>query len=333
MNRKSLNKADYFMVIGLIFDIATMSTIVTLSPWYRHIWDIPACWFNTRYMKIVYAEVMLVGPALFFPKVSIFLLYLQIFGINRMIRIGAKVGIVGAFLAYFPPTLVLSYYDAPHIGQTWESLMASDLPERGIPGGIAIGALSVLVDLFVFILPISPLMKLKMPLSRRIQLVALFGTALMGLVASVVCMVFRIKLLGLDDSTWQSGKVAIPILIENNVAIIVGSMPAFASFLRAYGPDLSFFKSLRTRLLRGNSKGDLSFGSTQPLPQKPREFDSSPPSKDGPYYELSEPGFLESQVTTAHDTENKAKHGHDGIYRSVELTQKQDSLYSSERLV
>lgn len=122
---------------------------------------------------------MLVGPALFFPKVSIFLLYLQIFGINRMIRIGAKVGIVGAFLAYFPPTLVLSYYDAPHIGQTWESLMASDLPERGIPGGIAIGALSVLVDLFVFILPISPLMKLKMPLSRRIQLVALFGTALM----------------------------------------------------------------------------------------------------------------------------------------------------------
>lgn len=117
------------------------------------------------------------------------------------------------------------------------------------------------------------------------------------------------------------------------MAIIVGSMPAFASFLRAYGPDLSFFKSLRTRLLRGNSKGDLSFGSTQPLPQKPREFDSSPPSKDGPYYELSEPGFLESQVTTAHDTENKAKHGHDGIYRSVELTQKQDSLYSSERLV
>jgi hypothetical protein len=122
---------------------------------------------------------MLVGPALFFPKVSIFLFYLQLFGINRMVRIGAKVGIVGAFLAYFPATLVLSYYDAPHIGQTWESLLTSDLPGRGIPGGIAIGCLSAIVDLYVFILPISPLLKLKMPLSRRIQLVALFSTALM----------------------------------------------------------------------------------------------------------------------------------------------------------
>lgn len=333
VNRKSWNKADYFMVIGLIFDIATMSVIVTLSPWYRHIWDIPACWFNTRYMKLVYAEVMLVGPALFFPKVSIFLFYLQLFGINRTVRLGAKIGIVGAFLAYFPATLVLSYYDAPHIGQTWESLLTSDLPIEGIPGGISIGCLSVVVDLYVFILPISPLLKLKMPLSKRIQLVALFSTALMGLVASVVCMVFRIKLLGLNDSAWQSGKVAIPILIENNVAIIVGSMPAFASFLRNYGPDLSFFRSLRSRLMGGSSKGASSFGSSRPLPPKPSDFDSSPPSKEGPYYELSDAGFLESQITATQDIQNGVKPGNDGIYRSVELMQSQEPQVPSDRLV
>ncbi|KAL2291454.1 hypothetical protein FJTKL_12851 [Diaporthe vaccinii] len=231
---------------------------------------------------------MIVGPALFFPKVSIFLFYLQIFGINRTVRVGANVGIVVAFLAYFPATLVLSYFDAPHIGQTWEELLTSDMPGKGIPGGIAIGCLSVLVDLYVFILPISPLLKLKMPLTKRLQLVALFGTALMGLVASVVCMVFRIKLLGLSDSTWQGGKVAIPILIENNVAIIVGSMPAFASFLRQYVPELSFIKSLKSKLLRDSSKGSSGFDSNQPLPQKFRNTGSSVPSKEGPYYELSE---------------------------------------------
>lgn len=130
-------------------------------------------------MQLLYAEDMIVGPALFFPKVSIFLFYLQIFGIEKSVRIGAKVGIVIAFLAYFPTTLILSYFDAPHMGETWEELITSGMPEKGIPGGITIGCLSVLVDIYVFVLPIAPLMKLKMPLSKRIQLVALFGTALM----------------------------------------------------------------------------------------------------------------------------------------------------------
>lgn len=122
---------------------------------------------------------MIVGPALFFPKVSIFLLYIQIFRINTFVRRGAKIGIVVAFLAYFPPTLILSYFDAPHAGQTWEYLLVSGMPEKGIPGGITIGCLSVLVDIYVFVLPIPPLLKLNMPLSKRIQLMVLFGTALM----------------------------------------------------------------------------------------------------------------------------------------------------------
>lgn len=122
---------------------------------------------------------MIVGPALFFPKASIFLFYLQIFSINKTIRIGAKVGIVLALIAYFVPTLVLSYFDAPHAGQTWNDLLINGMPEKGIPGGVTVGCLSVLVDIYVFVLPMPTLFRLKMAFSKRVQLVALFGTAFM----------------------------------------------------------------------------------------------------------------------------------------------------------
>lgn len=94
-------------------------------------------------------------------------------------RIGAKLGIVFAFLAYFAPTMTLAYFDAPHVGETWEELLVSGRGLKGVPGGVALGAASILVDLYIFFLPLPNLVKLSLPLAKRIQLIALFATALM----------------------------------------------------------------------------------------------------------------------------------------------------------
>lgn len=87
------------------------------------------------------------GPALFFPKVAIFLFYLQIFSVRKPVRIGSKIGLVLAFMAYFPPSLALSYFHAPHIGQSWDDLLTSEMPQNGVPGGVTIGVTSVIVDI------------------------------------------------------------------------------------------------------------------------------------------------------------------------------------------
>lgn len=93
------------------------------------------------------------------------------------VRIGSKIGLVLAFLAYFPASFTLIYYDAPHIGQTWEDVITSGYPEKGIPGGIAVGVASVIVDVYVFILPLPTIFSLNMARSKKIQLIALFTTA------------------------------------------------------------------------------------------------------------------------------------------------------------
>ncbi|KAF2120952.1 hypothetical protein BDV96DRAFT_595344 [Lophiotrema nucula] len=161
--------------------------------------------------------------------------YMKLFSTVRTVKIASIVGMVMAFMAYFPASLVLSYYDAPHVGQSWDELVTNGMTQKGVPGGITIGVASVIVDIYIFVLPLPTLARLNMPLAKRIQVMTLFATAFLGVAASVACIAYRIKLIWPTDATWQAGVVAIPIIIENNVAIIVGSLPSFASFMR--NPD------------------------------------------------------------------------------------------------
>jgi len=120
---------------------------------------------------------IMTGPALFFPKCAIFLFYIQLFGTVRSVKIASYVGIVMAFFAYFPASLVLSYYNAPHVGQSWDDMVMNGMTHKGIPGGITIGVASVIVDIYIFVLPLPTLVGLKMPMGKRIQVISLFATA------------------------------------------------------------------------------------------------------------------------------------------------------------
>jgi hypothetical protein len=120
---------------------------------------------------------LLTGPALFFPKAAIFLFYIQIFSSIKNMRVASYVGIFMAFMAYFPGSLVLSYYNAPHVGQSWDELLINGMTHKGIPGVITIGVASVVVDIYIFVLPLRTLAALNMPLAKRIQVISTFATA------------------------------------------------------------------------------------------------------------------------------------------------------------
>ncbi|ORY06676.1 hypothetical protein BCR34DRAFT_571221 [Clohesyomyces aquaticus] len=331
VNRKSLKLPDWMMVVGFIFDVAVMGTQLALSRKYRHIWDTPICHLSGGFMKMTYVVDLITGPALFFPKAAIFLFYIQIFSTVRRVRIASIVGIVIAFFAYFPASLVLSYYDAPHVGQSWDELVANGMTHKGIPGGITVGVASAIVDIYVFVLPLPTLAGLHMPLAKRIQVISLFATAFLGVAASVVCMAYRIKLLRLTDPTWQAGVVAIPIIIENNVAIIVGSLPAFASFMRKYVTETSVYRTLRSRLF--SSQLDTKDGwqqqdSIQTIGSSGKQ------RKRLPYYELSDISTVKSHITVPGEPDAAAENKHqDGIVCTVGLTQQEAKVRSAAQLV
>ncbi|CAJ2508297.1 Uu.00g094830.m01.CDS01 [Anthostomella pinea] len=265
VNRHSFKLADYFVAVGLILDLVFTGVLLA---------------------------GLVSGPALFFPKAAIFLFYLQLFSVNKSVRIGSKIGLVMAFLAYFPPSLVLCYFNAPHMGQSWDDLLISGMPEKGLPVGDTVGVA--------------------------------------GVVASVISLAYRIKLLGLGDS---AGGVAIAIIVENNVAIIVGSLPAFANFLRLHVSETAFYKSLRSRLGSG-SKGQISDFKQKDSWQKRTLRTFGSPQKHHPrYHELSDSVIHMSQVTVPEEAFVPRRESDQGIYRTVGFSQEEHTRQSWERLV
>ncbi|KAF2637149.1 hypothetical protein P280DRAFT_530828 [Massarina eburnea CBS 473.64] len=339
VNRKTLRMSDWMMVVGFIFDIGVMGTQLSVSSKYRHIWDTPLCHLTGSYLKasptrsIIFVVDISTGPALFFPKAAIFLFYVDIFSVIQGVRIAFIIGIIVAFMAYFPASLVLSYWDAPHVGQSWDELVTSDMMHQGIPGGITIGVASVMVDIYIFVLPIPTLVGLNLPLGKRIQVVSLFATAFLGVVASVLCMAYRIKLLHMTDGTWQAGVAAIPIIIENNVAIIVGSLPAFANFIRKYIGQSSIYKSLRSKLFSSSLGASTEDGRQQDNVET-IGGGSGKRGKKPACFKLGDGTELEWKISVPGETYNpgEGRYG-EGIVKTVGIEPWESASESMERLV
>lgn len=146
---------------------------------YRHQWNIPVCWFTPSYFKTLFVQECFFAPVYFTSKTAIFLLYRQLFGIKRWMRISVNIGILITFILYFLNIPLAAVYSAPRVGDPWSSILTSNGPEKMITWGIVMAAVSTLLDLYIFFLPIPNIVSLQMPFERRIQLVGVFATAFM----------------------------------------------------------------------------------------------------------------------------------------------------------
>lgn len=96
---------------------------------------------------------------------------------KNSMRIAIYVGLVVTFLTYFPYIPVTVRYISPASGKSWADL--DEEPAKAIYWGIVSGSLAVALDIYIFVLPLPTLATLNMSLKRRVQLIAVFATALM----------------------------------------------------------------------------------------------------------------------------------------------------------
>lgn len=120
---------------------------------------------------------MVLLPGLFCSKVSLLLLLLQIFDVNGRVRFAVWVGIAATFVTYFPGIPIEAYYQTPSQGQSWEDLMVSGKPNHAIYWGLVQSALGIILDFYMFILPLPTVLRLHMPFRRRVHLALVFSTA------------------------------------------------------------------------------------------------------------------------------------------------------------
>ena len=128
-------------------------------------------------LQLNFVGEMLPGPSMFFAKISLLLLYLRIFGLKNWVRFTIYFGLLFAFCLYWGNMAILSYYCTPGPGKKWDMQELGGSREE-VPKILApvTGALNLLLDLFIFILPIPVIMGLQMNAQKKVAVLTVFLT-------------------------------------------------------------------------------------------------------------------------------------------------------------
>ncbi|MCJ1468388.1 hypothetical protein MMC07_007016 [Pseudocyphellaria aurata] len=98
--------------------------------------------------------------------------------------------------------------------------------------------------------------KTHLPFEKKLGISVLFTTGVIVVIASVVGIVYRVRLTFGRDITWNQGAFDAISIVEINTAIICSSMPACASFFKYLSAKSTLFASVRATLGRSKPSGD-----------------------------------------------------------------------------
>ena len=120
---------------------------------------------------------MILGPSNFLGKCCLLLLYRRIFAPSKSFQVKVYIVMAFAFLISLVILPMQSIFCTPAPGDTWAipNPNCSKSHHYGVMRGIA----NIIVDLAIFILPIPAVLRLNLPLGRRIGILSIFMTGFM----------------------------------------------------------------------------------------------------------------------------------------------------------
>ena len=170
---------DYVCIVALLAT-ATHSAlhlyVVGRNQGGRHIWDIPAIKITPQVGHNLLAGSLSYGPAIYFVKLSALLLIHHIFGVNKTLRYFIYGGII--FLSAFCLFNIAVFSVAEALCVTAANLTTPYCAHLWI-SSIIQGVLNTLTDIYVLVLPISMILRLRLPKKRKIGICLTFLTGLL----------------------------------------------------------------------------------------------------------------------------------------------------------
>ena len=122
---------------------------------------------------------MLYSPTILMAKLSLLALYLHIFRPNPTLRYCIYFGMVFLALFYTSTFTAYGYLSIPRRGQSQLQAILSVNTAKDIPLGIIQGAVNVVSDFCILIIPIPGVLKLQYPWAKTIGVLSIFMTGLL----------------------------------------------------------------------------------------------------------------------------------------------------------
>ena len=117
------------------------------------------------------------NPVMLFVKLSLFFLYLHLFGASRRIRILVYVGIASIIAFYTRITVAYGVRWGRSSDDSWFKIIVASrcaVPTRTM--NYIVGSFGVISDFYILGLPIPVILRLQLPRREKIEVCALFMT-------------------------------------------------------------------------------------------------------------------------------------------------------------
>lgn len=203
-----------------------------------------ADWLTPR--QTIYIINWLGTVILPFSKITFFIFYMHIFRPLRWLRVCCWLGIIFTTVCFTGFWIAQMALQTPHPGESW---LQMDTDPRELYSlqhlSIPITAVSFVIDVYTFILPIAGVSSLQLTPRRKAGVILIFLTGLAAIICSLIGLCYKVYLNShTTDSTWVSVPVSIALLAEMAVGVICACMPSMSNFVSHEFPDFNFVDSI-----------------------------------------------------------------------------------------
>ncbi|WDK10328.1 CFEM domain-containing protein [Colletotrichum graminicola] len=161
-------------------------------------------------------------------KISICAMYLRIL-VDRWSRI-AVIGLIASLIVQTILFFFLVAFQCTPVQSIWD---------RSVPGfclniqaiSYAGAAFTITYDCIFIVLPLPQLLKLNIPMRKKLALALLLTLGSVACVASMVRLKFVVTFSHTFDATWDNVEILVWSTLEINLVMICGSLPALRPLL------------------------------------------------------------------------------------------------------
>ncbi|EXJ70398.1 uncharacterized protein A1O5_06466 [Cladophialophora psammophila CBS 110553] len=260
---------DYLILPALLLAHGTAVCSLVSLPYGggKHLWAVSGEDFTTIW-QILFSYVMIYAGAVSFTKASIVMYYWRLFRQRWSTYLGL-------FLvwSYFVVVVVTINTGCQPLEYFWTRYTTPGAKGHCIDVPLfffANGIWAMLVDVCILIIPIRPLLGLRMSTRKKIMVGGVLGLGGFVCIASIVRVISIHQLINNDDLTWSMASVFIWSCCEPFIGILCACMPCYAPLLRRFWKSAGLqSRSVPTSgFSSGNMNGSTMGKSGQGIPIK-----------------------------------------------------------------
>ncbi|KAI1361990.1 hypothetical protein F5Y08DRAFT_342090 [Xylaria arbuscula] len=233
ITRQKLRLDDWLIVVAAALCIVQLAFLIEAIIYglgkHAQVVPLPSI---APYLMYTYLSELYYAIDVTLIKLSILTLYLRLFNVNPYFK-GSCYFMMGFVLAWGIAVLFTTIFQCQPVSAAWDKSIANF--KCFVLADFVIGSNvpNILADAVIIALPLPLLWSLKLSLTRKTGLIALFLVAAITTVISLLRVIFNAKI-NTDDPTWNFVTVAILSTIEVNVGITCACMPVIYPLFRFF---------------------------------------------------------------------------------------------------